>query len=351
LKQDYVKQREEIKLLLLGAGESGKTTIRNQMRFIEGQPPSEAEKVQFTDVCRTNMVSSMQIILDNMALLGIGLSDESLKDQAEFLISMENENGSVGLDGRTGEVKAGVAEAITALWRDAGVQTCFNRSNEYQLNDSAEYFIESAARIAAPDWTPNDMDILKARVKTTGISETKFVKEGRKFTVVDVGGQRSERRKWLHCFESVTSLLYVVALNEYNMMLREDETVNRMQEAEVLYHSIVTSPYFKAVPVILFLNKADLLRRKCRSATEAQYISNYYSDFTGDPKDWKQVFRFIEKLFMDSHRREDVKDEQIKGKKIYAHMCTATDSKDMKAVLSATSDIILRSNIEAAGLV
>jgi hypothetical protein len=148
------------------------------------------------------MVSSMQIILDNMALLGIGLSDETLKDQAEFLISMENENGSVGLDGRTGEVKAGVAEAITALWRDPGVQTCFSRSNEYQLNDSAEYFIESASRITAPDWTPNDMDILKARVKTTGISETKFVKEGRKFTVVDVGGQRSERRKWLHCFES-----------------------------------------------------------------------------------------------------------------------------------------------------
>ena len=179
------------------------------------------------------MVSSMQVILDNMALLGIKLGNPALSDHAELLISIPNINGSVGLDS-AGHLQPGILDALSSLWPDAGVQACFSRSNEYQLNDSAEYFLSSAARIGAPDWRPNEMDVLKARVKTTGISETRFVKDRKKFNVVDVGGQRSERRKWLHCFESgglqrnlsilqggpillyslpftpVTSLLYVV---------------------------------------------------------------------------------------------------------------------------------------------
>jgi hypothetical protein len=50
----------------------------------------------------------------------------------------------------------------------------------------------------------------------------------------DVGGQRSERKKWIHCFENVTTILFLVAISEYDQLLFEDETVNRMQEARKL---------------------------------------------------------------------------------------------------------------------
>ena len=93
-----------------------------------------------------------------------------------------------------------------------------------------------------------------------------------------------------------------------------------MREAQVLYHSIVTSNFFKNVPVILFLNKADLLRRKCRSGLPSQMINNYYTDFDGDPTDWKAVFRFIEKMFVGSHTEDDVVDEKIRSKSVYPHM-------------------------------
>ena len=39
--------------------------------------------------------------------------------------------------------------------------------------------------------------------------------------MVDVGGYRSERRKWIHCFENVTSIIYLVALSEYDQVLLE----------------------------------------------------------------------------------------------------------------------------------
>src|SRR5690606_980583 len=61
-----------------------------------------------------------------------------------------------------------------------------------------------------------------AKVRTTGITETIFTVANTEFTMVDVGGQRSERRKWLHCFSDVTAVIYLVALNEYDMVLEED---------------------------------------------------------------------------------------------------------------------------------
>lgn len=170
LKQEASAAKKELKLLLLGAGESGKTTIRNQMRYIDGIPLTAEEREQFTDVCRSNMISSMQIVLDNMLLLGIELADPSLRDSANLIVELENQSGSVGMTA-DGELLPGVLEAIVLLWADANVQhTAKERSNEYQLNDSAEYFLDEATRIGTNGWKPTDMDVLKARVKTMGIS-------------------------------------------------------------------------------------------------------------------------------------------------------------------------------------
>lgn len=41
-----------------------------------------------------------------------------------------------------------------------------------------------------------------------------------------MGGQRSERRKWIHCFENVTSVMFLVALSEYDQSLHETSEVN-----------------------------------------------------------------------------------------------------------------------------
>lgn len=44
------------------------------------------------------------------------------------------------------------------------------------------------------------------------------------FRLFDVGGQRSERKKWIHCFEDVTAIIFCVAMSEYDQVLHEDET-------------------------------------------------------------------------------------------------------------------------------
>ena len=111
------------------------------------------------------------------------------------------------------------------IWLDEGTQYCLSRSREFQLNDSAQYYLNSLDRIAKLNYTPSQQDVLRTRVKTTGINETKFNFKGLNFTLVDVGGQRSERKKWIHCFEGVTSIIFCVALSEYDLVLSEDHQV------------------------------------------------------------------------------------------------------------------------------
>jgi len=80
----------------------------------------------------------------------------------------------------------------------------------------------------------------------------------------DVGGQRNERRKWIHCFDGVTAVMFVVAISEYNQVLYEDEKVNRMEEALLEFRKIVNNPSFERAGMILFLNKIDILKEKLK---------------------------------------------------------------------------------------
>lgn len=57
--------------------------------------------------------------------------------------------------------------AMKRLWKDPGVQDCFSRSNEYQLNDSAKYFLDKLDIIGDPHYMPTVNDILRTRIKTT----------------------------------------------------------------------------------------------------------------------------------------------------------------------------------------
>ena len=121
------------------------------------------------------------------------------------------------------------------------------------MNDSAKYFLDQLDAITSPYFLPSTQDILRSRVKTTGIVEINFKVKDLNFRVFDVGGQRSERKKWIHCFEDVTSIIFLVALSEYDLVLVEDESVNRMQESLRLFDSICNNKYFVNTAFILFL--------------------------------------------------------------------------------------------------
>ena len=150
--------------------------------------------------------------------------------QLDIALSPQNDARRSIILGLPGQLEGDVlpsdiADAVRGLWQDPGVREAVSRSREFQLNDSAVYYFNMIDRMAAPDYMPTDQDILRSRVKTTGITETTFKVGELTYKLFDVGGQRSERKKWIHCFENVTALVFLVSLSEYDQMLYEDESV------------------------------------------------------------------------------------------------------------------------------
>uniref|UniRef100_A0A1I7XIY0 G-protein alpha subunit n=1 Tax=Heterorhabditis bacteriophora TaxID=37862 RepID=A0A1I7XIY0_HETBA len=122
-------------------------------------------------------------------------------------------------------------------------------------------------------------DVLRTRVKTTGIVETHFTYKDLHFKMFDVGGQRSERKKWIHCFEGVTAIIFCVAMSEYDMVLAEDDEMNRMVESMKLFDSICNNKWFTETSIILFLNKKDLFEDKIKRSPLTLCFPEYQGKF------------------------------------------------------------------------
>uniref|UniRef100_A0A9L0R0B4 Guanine nucleotide-binding protein subunit alpha n=1 Tax=Equus caballus TaxID=9796 RepID=A0A9L0R0B4_HORSE len=267
LRRDKRDARRELKLLLLGTGESGKSTFIKQMRIIHGAGYSEEDKRGFTKLVYQNIFTAMQAMIRAMETLRILYKHEHNKANALLIREVDVEKVTT--------FEHRYVSAIKTLWADPGIQECYDRRREYQLSDSAKYYLTDVDRIATLGYLPTQQDVLRVRVPTTGIIEYPFDLENIIFRMVDVGGQRSERRKWIHCFENVTSIMFLVALSEYDQVLVESDNENRMEESKALFRTIITYPWFQNSSVILFLNKKDLLEDKILYS----HLVDYFPEF------------------------------------------------------------------------
>lgn len=173
---------------------------------------------QYKPVVYSNTVQSLVAILRAMGNLSVPFGQPEREADAKLVMDV------IARMEDTEPFSDDLLIAMKRLWADSGVQECFNRSNEYQLNDSAKYFLDDLDRLGQPNYQPTEQDILRTRVKTTGIVEVHFTFKNLNFKLFDVGGQRSERKKWIHCFEDVTAIIFCVAMSEYDQVLHEDET-------------------------------------------------------------------------------------------------------------------------------
>ncbi|CAH1126932.1 unnamed protein product [Ceutorhynchus assimilis] len=330
LSRDKKNSRREVKLLLLGTGESGKSTFIKQMRIIHGAGYSEEDKISFVKLIFQNIFMAMQSMLKAMDLLNIQYGDKANEEKAELVKDIDYETVT--------SFEASYADAIQDLWNDSGVQECYDRRREYQLTDSAKYYLSDLDRIRAEGYLPSEQDILRARAPTTGILEYPFDLDSIIFRMVDVGGQRSERRKWIHCFENVTSIIFLVSLSEYDQILFESENENRMEESKALFKTIITYPWFQNSSIILFLNKKDLLEEKIMTS----HLIDYFPDFEGQKQDHIAAREYMLKMYL--------KENPDPERACYSHFTTATDTENIKLVFCAVKDTIMQSALKEFNL-
>ncbi|KAH9836650.1 heterotrimeric G protein alpha subunit 4 [Rhodofomes roseus] len=309
---------KQVKVLLLGSGDSGKSTILKQMRLIHRVPFSPQEVESYRQLVFNNLTHGMKYVVDAMEDMELSVLPDN-EDNVQMVID--------AADLKDGEpFPTEYYEPLKTLWEDPNIQKAWERGNEAALPDNLVYYFSDLDRLFDPSYTPNEQDIVQARARTIGITETMFSLKDHEMLMVDVGGQKSERRKWIHCFQDVTSILFLVSLSGYDQCLVEDRDANQMQDAMTIWDSICHSQWFKNTSIILFLNKNDLFEKKVVHSD----IRSFFPDYDGPSGDAASGREYFKKRFARLAQKANQKEREV-----YIHTTTATDTEMLRVVMAA----------------
>uniref|UniRef100_A0AAX7TIG4 Guanine nucleotide binding protein (G protein) alpha v1 n=1 Tax=Astatotilapia calliptera TaxID=8154 RepID=A0AAX7TIG4_ASTCA len=298
------REMNVVKILILGAAESGKSTLVKQMKIIHSNGFTKQELCTFKPAVLDNLLTSMKFVLHGMGTLRINLANNRNKVHAHSVLSC----------GRCFDedqvLFPFLSHALSCLWADQGVRAAAARGYEYELNDSALYFFENMSRIMSPEYVPTETDVLRVRLRTTGVIETQFKVNHLIFRMYDVGGQRTERRKWIGCFEDVRAVLFVVSLKVF----------------------------FKFIHLLIYF--LDLFQDKILHS--GRHLRLYLPQFKGADCDVDSAARFIAVTFISLNKTP--------SKLIYHHFTTATDTSNIQIVFQVVMETIIKENLEAVSL-
>uniref|UniRef100_A0A914HMD0 Uncharacterized protein n=1 Tax=Globodera rostochiensis TaxID=31243 RepID=A0A914HMD0_GLORO len=325
-----IEKRFQQKLLLLGPAESGKSTCVKQMQILHKNGFSKIELEERKCIVYSNTVRSMYELTKIMQELGLRFHDRALENEVMVLRShVEN-----GLE--YNPINTQVKLAIQRLWKDPLINAAFKNNTNYHVIESASYFFEHVERVAGKHYWPTNQDILMSRMATTGVVKLVFNLKNIEFNVFDVGGQRSERRKWIHFFDDVNAIIFVAAISEYDQKLREDNKTNRLIEALELFDGISNSKFFIKSSMILFLNKKDLFEEKIQQISLNILFPNYKGDLN-----YNDGVAYLRQKFRKLYRNKQ---------KLYIHETFATDTNQINAVFTSVLDTIIHENMEDTGM-
>ncbi|KAE8682614.1 Guanine nucleotide-binding protein alpha-1 subunit [Hibiscus syriacus] len=355
IEQESKAEKHIQKLLLLGAGESGKSTIFKQIKLLFQTGFDEEELKSYISVIHANIYQTIKILYDGSKEFA-----QNEVDSSKYVLSSENkvigeklsEIGS-GLD--CPSLNRELAQEIETLWKDSAIQETYARGNELQVPDCTHYFMENLQRLSDANYIPTKEDVLYARVRTTGVVEIQFSpvgenkKSGEVYRLFDVGGQRNERRKWIHLFEGVTAVIFCATISEYDQTLFEDEQRNRMVETKQLFDWVLKQPCFEKTSFMLFLNKFDIFETKVLKVplNVCEWFKDYQPVSTGK-QEIEHAYEFVKKKFEELYFQSTAPDRVDRVFKIYR--TNALDQKLVKKTFKLVDESLRRRNLFEAGL-
>eukprot|EP00924_Labyrinthula_sp_SR-Ha-C_P005430 maker-scaffold_1-snap-gene-31.37-mRNA-1 protein AED:0.01 eAED:0.01 QI:145/1/1/1/1/1/2/489/384 len=353
------QQREnaKIKLLLLGAGESGKSTLFKQMKLLytERHDFTDTEREKFRVLVHSNIIHDMKVMITAVEKERRGFETKKGIKAAKMIQKWKNKEEPI---------TEAHKKHLARLWKDPVMKQKWEDRGDVQVQDSLEYFmkISNIERIASGAYLPNNQDILRTRARTSGVVTETFKVDSQVFEMSDVGGQRNERKKWIAAFDGVTSVIFVAACSEYNQFLYEDSNMNRQTESLTLFNSVLRESAFSKQPFILFLNKEDLLREKLRHipfTVDAQTESRMRQE--------RQLAVPVFRGGQDSERAFEDYLNQVKGylqalyesevpkrdgrplKSVHTYFTNSTDSQNINKIINSCKHILMTGYLEEGG--
>ncbi|CAM9348034.1 unnamed protein product [Chrysoparadoxa australica] len=347
LQREAESAKNVFKVLTLGPGESGKSTLMKQLEFIylgtESMSKAKLETI-YPQALNRNAMESMAKLLSVMEERGLHCADPSLEPLRAVVMGYtesqqlpEEEAKHLGLlPGRnTPRMTREQGKAVAALWKDETVREVYKDRSTFWMLDGAEYYFENCERFLEFSKTnfPTEEDILQARVRTTGAYSADFKEGPYTFSVWDVGGQRSERKKWMGMLDDCKAVIFVISLKGYAQVLYEDSDVLRMQEALTLFKTLNDNPQFDTIPFFVYFNKKDLFLEEIKQTS----LKKCFPEYDGPDGEAEPALEYIQKIFLDTLKNSRRSEKQFRP----CTMCIQERSQ-VQVYFQQTRDLIMQ---------
>ncbi|KAL5476800.1 hypothetical protein ACEPAI_2986 [Sanghuangporus weigelae] len=244
-------------------------------------------------------------------------------------------------------VLAACGADLRALWSDARIRALLSR-NKLRLEEMPGFFLDSLDRITKIDYVPTDDDILKARLKTLGVTEYRFTMKAGNAVSHDwrvhsfpiLSGQRAA---WVPFFDDMNAIIFLAPISCFDQVLMEDNSVNRLEDSVLLWKSVVSNQLLAKTNLVLFLNKCDVLRAKLRAGIR---LGKYVISYGDRPNDFEHASEYLRRKFYNIHHEHSPEPRQF-----YSHFTSVTDTKTTSKILENVADMVLRTNLKASQLI
>ncbi|KAE9394707.1 guanine nucleotide binding protein, alpha subunit [Gymnopus androsaceus JB14] len=402
LRKESQKQKEarrrQVKVMLLGQAESGKSTLQKQFQIYYASQSLDRERPSWKPIVHFNIIKAVKTMLEEIDY-ELSHPGEDL-DIEEFIRPTATESQTLSLlrtrllplvalhDSLASELSGGVSfsrgltgvfvragwqglsqanptrrggpggvavlaakaldsarEDIEALWVH-GVVRQMVKLRKLRLEESAPFFLDNVARISEPDYLPNVDDVLNVRLQTLGVIEHSFpINLGGTmydWRLYDVGGARGQRHAWVPYFEDATAIIFLAPISAFDQYLEEDPKTNRIDDSLQLFTLICSNKLLKKAHLVLMLNKTDLLKAKLRSGIRVQ---KYITSYGNRPNKYDDVASYFRAHFMQVHKRKDVSNRSL-----YLHFTSMLDIKATQSIIVNVGEAIIRQHIAQTGL-
>ncbi|KAI8913398.1 guanine nucleotide binding protein, alpha subunit [Gorgonomyces haynaldii] len=299
------------KVVILGPGDSGKTTILRQMVLMNQSQFTSEERTSFRESIRERLLMNVRLLLDAILMM------EYPKELQPFLVKIQRE---IEEPEKISQLQA----SLTLVMENETIKRNYlSMARTTGMDDTFPYFSSKLGQVFDDSYVPSEDDILHTRRPTDQITETILKQRAATFHFFDVPGQKDKRFRWAQYFEvDLNALMYIASSASFDQVLEEDATVNRFIDGVVLFDNVINHPLLLKTNTILMLNKIDLLKEKLERIKFKDYVVNYEG-----PNQFDKVIRFINKLFVKCNKTAD--------RGMVTHVTTAVDRKLMTKICSS----------------
>ncbi|KAJ7512413.1 guanine nucleotide binding protein, alpha subunit [Mycena galericulata] len=238
-----------------------------------------------------------------------------------------------------------LAPAMRGLWTDPGVRAALKR-RRIRLEEGPGFFLNDLERVTALNYLPTDDDVLRARLKTVGVSEYTFEMEvstgretGTEWRIVDVGGSRTT---WVPFFDDVDAIIFLAPISGFDQVLSEDRTINRLEDSVLLWKAVCSNKLLAGVDLVLFLNKCDILERKLKAGVR---LARYVRSYADRENTFEAVSQYLRSKFSAIHR-----EYSPNPRKFYAFCTSVTDTATTGGIIASVRDMVVRQHLKQSKL-